>query len=124
MGILLSAILVVFLIAQILTALFLRLEEGSPAKDKDILEMLEKVDYNKIRSKWDNAMYIESTSEYKYSPRIYKTSRWFIYYPYIIDDVGVVPRWYKSRKVIDAKFAELLKGSKYDTNKRKKLGLE
>lgn len=124
MGVLLSAILVAVLLAQLLTSIFLRLEEGSPAKDKDILEMLEKVDYNKIRSKWDNAMYIESTSEYKYSPRIYKNNKWFTYYPYTIDDVGVVPRWYKSRKVIDAKFAELIKGSQYDNNKRKKLGLE
>jgi hypothetical protein len=45
-------------------------------------------------------------------------------YPYSIEGVGVVPRWYKSRKVIDAKFAELFKGSRYETNKRKKLGLE
>ena len=122
MGIFLLAILTAVLLAQLITSVLLRFEEGSPAKDKDILEMLEKAEYDRVRNKWDNSMYIE-TSKYG-TPVIYRNSKWFVYYPYTINDVGVVPRWYKSRKVIDAKFAELIKGSQYDNNKRKKLGLD
>ena len=124
MGILLIAIAVSLLIAQVLTSIFLRFEEGSPAKDKDILEMLEKVEYTEIKQKWDNTFFIEADYRNSNVPRIYKNNKWFIYYPYTIEGVGVVPRWYKSRKVIDAKFKELIKGSRYDNNKRKKLGLE
>jgi hypothetical protein len=124
MGILLSAILVALLIAQLITSILLRWEDGSPAKDKDILEMLEKVKYTEVKQKWDNTFFIEAGYSNIFAPSIYKNNKWFIYYPYTIQGVGVVPRWYKSRKVIDAKFKELIKGSRYDNNKRKKLGLE
>ena len=124
MGILLSAIAVALLIAQLITSILLRLEEGFPAKDKDILEMLEKVEYTKVKQNWDNTFFIDAGYGSNNVPSIYKNSRWFIYYPYTIEGVGVVPRWYRSRKIIDAKFKELIKGSRYDNNKRKKLGLE
>jgi hypothetical protein len=124
MGVLLSAILVGVLLAQLITCIFLRFEEGSPAKDKDILEMLEKASYTEVKQKWDNTFFIEAEYRNSNVPRIYKNHKWFIYYPYTIEGVGVVPRWYKSRKIIDAKFKELIKGSRYDNNKRKKLGLE
>ena len=124
MGILLSAIAVALLIAQLITSILFRLGEGSPAKDKDILEMLEKASYTEVKQKWDNTFFIEADYRNSNIPSIYKNNKWFIYYPYTIQGVGVVPRWYKSRKVIDAKFKELIKGSRYDNNKRKKLGLE
>ena len=124
MGILLIAIAVSLLIAQVITSIFLRFEEGSPAKDKDILEMLEKASYTEVTQKWDNTFFIEAEYRNSNVPRIYKNNKWFIYYPYTIEGVGVVPRWYRSRKIIDAKFKELIKGSRYDNNKRKKLGLE
>jgi len=118
-------ILVVFLVVQLISSIIFRRLEGSPAKDKDILELFEKKgeQYDRISTNWEDIYYIESwkTSSVR---RIQKSNRWFIFYPYIIQDVGVVPIWYKSRKVIDAKFKELLKGSNYNVNKRKKLGLE
>jgi hypothetical protein len=117
-------ILVIFLVAQLVSVAFIRKEDGSPAKDKDILEMLEKRGdlYDRITNTWDDNLVIQS--RYSEVPTITKNDKWFLYYPYTIGGVGAVPRWYKSRKVIDAKFAELFKGSQYDTNKRKKLGLD
>jgi hypothetical protein len=117
--------LVVFLVINAVSHLILRFTYGSPAKDKDILELFEKKgdEYNRIKKNWDDKLSIEN-SRTNDLPRIEKNNKWFILYPYSIEGVGVVPRWYKSRKVIDAKFAELFKGSRYETNKRKKLGLE
>lgn len=119
--ILLTAILIV----QLISVAMLRFEEGSPAKDKDILEFLEKTDkdYTKITQSWSDSFYID-TGYNSTSPRIIRNSKWFLYYPYTIEGVGVVPYWYKSKKVIDRKFSELFKGSQWDTNKRKKLGLD
>lgn len=124
MGIILTVVLVLFLVAQLVSIAFIRIEDGSPAKDKDILELFEKKGnlYDRIHNNWDRNLIIQS--KFSEAPTITRNSKWFIYYPYTIDGVGAVPRWYKSRKVIDAKFAELFKGSQYDTNKRKKLGLE
>ena len=126
MGILFTVIVVALLIAQLITSVFLRFEEGSPAKDKDILELFEKKgeQYDRVTTNWDDVYSIENWRNSSAVPKIEKNSKWWILYPYTIQNVGVVPRWYKSKKVIDAKFAELLKDSKYNTNKRKKLGLE
>lgn len=126
MGILYTIVLVVFIVAQLISNLIVRWSYGSPAKDVDILELFEKKgdSYDDITKNWEDVLTI-SCSDWKVSvPKITKNNKWFVYYPYYIDGVGAVPRWYKSRKVIDAKFAELFKGSRYDTNKRKKLGLE
>ena len=125
MGIILTVLLILFLVAQLVSIAYLRVEDGSPAKDKDILEMLEKKGdlYDRIHNTWNNDLIIQS--KFSQAPQITKNKKWlFAYYPYTINGVGVVPRWYKSRKIIDAKFAELFKGSEYNTNKRKKLGLE
>jgi hypothetical protein len=124
MGIILTVVLILFLVAQLASIAFIRIEDGSPAKDKDILELFEKKGnlYDRIHNNWDRNLIIQS--KFSEAPTITRNNKWFIYYPYTIDGVGAVPRWYKSRKVIDAKFAELFKGSQYDTNKRKKLGLE
>jgi hypothetical protein len=124
MGIILTVVLILFLVAQLASIAFIRIEDGSPAKDKDILELFEKKGnlYDRIHNNWDGNLIIQS--KFSEAPTITRNIKWFIYYPYTIDGVGAVPRWYKSRKVIDAKFAELFKGSQYDTNKRKKLGLE
>ena len=126
MGILFTIVLIVFIVAQLVSNLIVRWSYGSPAKDTDILELFEKKgdSYDDITKSWDDVLTV-SCSDWKVSvPKITKNGKWFIYYPYCIDGVGAVPRWYKSRKVIDAKFAELFKGSRYETNKRKKLGLE
>lgn len=126
MGVLFTLVVVVFVIAQIFSNLVARWTYGSPAKDADILELFEKKgdSYDDITKNWDDVLTI-SCSDWKVEvPKISRNNKWFMYYPYCIEGVGVVPRWYKSKKVIDAKFAELFKGSRYNTNKRKKLGLE
>jgi hypothetical protein len=125
MGALFTIVLVAFIVSQVGSNIILRCTYGSPAKDKDILELFEKKgdEYNRIKKNWDDKLSIEN-SRTNDLPRIEKNNKWFILYPYSIEGVGVVPRWYRSRKVIDSKFAELFKGSRYETNKRKKLGLE
>lgn len=126
MGALFTIVLVLFIVAQLVSNLIVRWSYGSPAEDKDILELFEKKgdSYDNITKSWDNILSISCSNRKVSVPKITKNSKWFMYYPYYIDGVGAVPRRYKSRKVIDAKFAELFKDSRYDTNKRKKLGLE
>jgi hypothetical protein len=121
MGITIILITALFIV-QLISGAILRFEDGSPAKDKDILEFLEKTDkdYTKINSTWSDNLVIYGDQK----PRIIRNHKWFLYYPYTIEGVGVVPYWYKSKKVIDRKFSELFKGSRWDTNKRKKLGLD
>lgn len=123
--ILVYIVIIVFLVINGISHIILRLSEGSPAKDKDILELFEKKgeQYDRIKSNWEERLSIENRS-HDDVPKIEKNRKWFILYPYTIQNVGVVPRWYKSRKVIDVKFAELLKDSKYNKDKRKKLGLD
>ncbi len=118
-------LLTALFIVQLISGAMLRFEEGSPAKDKDILEFLEKIDkgYTKINTNWSGNLCIYGTFDIPH-PRIIRNHKWFLYYPYTIEGVGVVPYWYKSKKVIDRKFSELFKGSRWDTNKRKKLGLD
>lgn len=126
MGALFTIVLVAFIVSQVGSNLIVRWTYGSPAKDADILELFEKKgdSYDDITKNWDDVLTI-SCSDWKVDvPKISRINKWFMYYRYYIEGVGVVPRRYKSRKVIDVKFAELFKGSRYDTNKRKKLGLE
>lgn len=117
-------VLVLVGIANLLSNLGIRLTEGSPAKDSDILEMFEKhgEDYNKLTKNWEDLYNIE-VNTYDF-PRIKQNKSWYVLYPYSINGVGVVPRWYKSKKVIDAKFAELIRKSNVYISKRKKLGLD
>jgi hypothetical protein len=126
MGALFTIILVAFIVSQVGSNIIVRCTYGSPAKDGDILELFEKKGdyYNDISKNWDDVLTISSIDWDVEIPKISRINKWFLYYPYYIEGVGVVPRRYKSRKIIDAKFAELFKGSRYDTNKRKKLGLE
>lgn len=117
-------VLVLVGIANLLSNLGIRLTEGSPAKDSDILEMFEKhgEGYTKLTKNWEDLYSIE-VNTYNF-PRIKQNKSWYVLYPYSINGVGVVPRWYKSKKVIDAKFAELIRKSNVYISKRKKLGLD
>jgi len=126
MGALFTIILVAFIVSQVGSNIIVRCTYGSPAKDGDILELFEKKGdyYNDISKNWDDVLTISSIDWDVEIPKISRINKWFLYYPYYIEGVGVVPRRYKSRKIIDAKFAELFKGSRYYTNKSKKLGLE
>jgi hypothetical protein len=122
--ILLIVLAIVAILAWGIVELFLILEEGTPPKDSDLLEMIEKFGsrYNNVGKNWDDCYYIESITDYKVK-NIWK-SKWSIIFPYYIPDVGAIPIWYKSAGQIDTIFKELKKNSKFENRKRKKLGLD
>ncbi len=119
-------IVLILLIAAILFWIivesFVLCEEGTPAKDSDILEMLEKhgVDFT-VDKKWNDKFKLYP--HWKISaPDIHQT-QYTIIFPYYISGVGVVPIWYKSAGKIKSMFEEKISTSKYKTTKRDKLGL-
>jgi len=121
-----TTIIVLSIIALIIWALaecFILTEEGTPAKDSDILEMLEKykVEYN-VEKKWNDKFKLK-TSYRSDAPSIHQTQRSIIF-PYYISNVGVVPIWYKSASKIKNMFEEKISASTYNTTKRDKLGLK
>jgi hypothetical protein len=99
------------------------LEYESPAKDSDILEMLEKcgADYELDR-KWNDKFKLKAHWQSS-APSIHQT-QYSIIFPYHIDGVGVVPIWYKSVNNIKQIFEEKISASKYAISKRDKLGLK
>jgi len=110
--------------AWVIAELFLFCEEGTPPKDSDVLEMLEKYSnqYNSIRENYSNSYYIQARSNYQVK-EIHKT-KYSLLFPYYISGVGVIPVWYKSASQIETLFKELIKGSEFENKKRKKLGLD
>ena len=102
---------------------FIVLEEGSPAKDSDILEMLEtyKADFD-VDRKWNDKFKLKASYRSN-APSIHQTSNSVIF-PYYISGVGVVPIWYKSTSKIKQMFVEKISASKYTSTKRDKLGLK
>lgn len=98
-------------------------EHGTPAKDSDILEMLEKyeVDFC-VDKKWNDKFKLYTSSYKSNAPDIHQT-QYSIIFPYYISNVGVVPIWYKSTSRIRSMFKEKITASKYTTTKRDKLGL-
>lgn len=100
------------------------LEEGTPPKDSDVLEMLEKYGnhYDDFRENWDGKPYIIGRSSY-HVKQIYKT-KYSLLFSYYISGVGVIPVWYKSASQIETIFKELIKGTEFENKKRKKLGLD
>ena len=97
-------------------------EHGTPANDSDILEMLElrAVDYD-IDRKWNDKFKLKAHWKSE-APSIHQT-QYSIIFPYYIDDVGVVPIWYKSTARIKSIFEAKIAKSKYTVSKRDKLGL-
>ena len=120
--IVLIILLVVTFAFWIVWEMFHIFDQGAPAKDSDILEMLELKgrDYE-IDQTWDDKFKLSAS--YKASaPSIFQTS-YSLLFPYYINNVGVVPVWYKSAKVLDQMFKEKIEASKYQATKRDKLGL-
>jgi hypothetical protein len=120
-------VLIVLLITGILVVSglegFLIMEEGTPAKDQDILEMLEKckAEYG-IDKNWNDEFKLNSSFR-STAPDIHQT-KYSIIFPYYINNVGVVPIWYKSASKIKQMFEEKISASSYTTTKREKLGLK
>jgi hypothetical protein len=119
--------MIVFLIILLILGLVLvesinLFELGSPPKDSDILEMLEKygADYD-VEKKWNDKFILKASFRLNI-PGIHQT-KCSIIFPYYIDDVGVVPIWYNSSNKIKQIFGEKISASKYTITKRDKLGL-
>jgi hypothetical protein len=95
---------------------------GLPPKDSDILEMLEKygVEYE-VDKKWNDKFKLKVSFKSN-SPNINQT-QYSIIFPYYISDVGLIPIWYKSAKIIEQMFKDKITNSKYKTTTREKLGL-
>jgi len=98
-------------------------EFETPAKDLDILEMLEKhkVDYG-LERKWNDKFALKASFRSN-APNICQTE-YSLLFPYYIANVGVVPIWYKSASKIKQMFEEKISASSYTTTKREKLGLK
>lgn len=120
--IILFVLLIVALIMWIIFESLHIFEEGTPAKDSDILEMLEKCQADfYIDKKWNDKFKL-GVSHNSWAPSIHQT-QYSIIFPYYISGVGAVPIWYKSAKVLDQMFKEKIEVSKYKVTKRDKLGL-
>jgi hypothetical protein len=98
-------------------------ELGTPPKDSDILEMLEKysVDYE-LDMKYNDKFKLKKASFKSNAPNIHQT-QYSILFPYYIDGVGLIPIWYKSTKIIEQLFKDKIVNSRYKTTTREKLGL-
>lgn len=97
-------------------------ELGTPPKDSDILEMLEKrgSDYE-LDKKWNDKFKLKAHWRSS-SPSIHQT-QYSIIFPYYIEEVGLIPIWYKSIKIVEELFKNKITKSIYKTTKREKLGL-
>lgn len=123
----LTIVFVVAMFAGVVHEIVFILEKGTPPKDKDVLEMLEKYrDTYTIDKNWNNQFYLESNIDWKSGtptgPRIKKFNYSILWLGYI-EGEGVVPRWYKSSKILKQIFNEKIKASRYYQTKRDKLGL-
>ena len=122
----------IFLTILLFIAIFLAIvheiifvcEYGTPPKDKDVLEMWEKSGdiYNSLDKSYNDQFRLD-TKQWSITPKIIKFNYSLLWFGYI-SDVGVLPRWYKSSKIIKQRFNEEIKNSKYTVTKRDKLGLD
>lgn len=115
-------LLIAFLIWMIVEVLQMS-EEGTPAKDSDILEMLElKSEVYELGQVWDGKFKL--TGSYRHTaPSIFQTS-YSLLFPYYISGVGMVPFWYKSADKIRELFKQKIAKSNFQVTKRDKLGLK
>lgn len=122
----LTIIFFVAIFAAIIHEIVFMITEGTPPKDKDVLEMWEKCKdaYKELDQTYNDQFRLAKGKGY-YDitvPRIIKFNYSLLWFGYITE-VGVLPRWYKSSKIIKQRFNEEIKKSKYTVTKRDKLGL-
>jgi hypothetical protein len=119
--IILFVLLIVALLMWIVFESFHVFEEGAPAKDQDILEMIEaKKSEFYLDKSWNDNFELKSKS---YDTQNISQIKYSLLFPYYINHVGVIPVWYKSAKVLDQMFKEKIAASEYKVTKRDKLGL-
>jgi len=115
-------LLVIALVIGIIIECINMAEHGTPAKDSDILEMLENCESSyEVEKKWNDKFKLKASYR-TLAPTIHQT-QYSVIFPYYISDVGVIPIWYKSAGRIRKIFEEKISASKYDVTKRDKLGL-
>jgi hypothetical protein len=123
----LGFVLAIVLFVAIVHEIVFVFEYGTPPKDKDVLEMWDKYkdSYTDFDQTYNEQFRLYKGSNWKDSNQVSKIIKfnysllWFGY----IKDVGVLPRWYRSSKIIKPRFNEEIKKSKYTVTKRDKLGL-
>ena len=119
---LLVILVIVCLIVLVIVESSNLFELGLPPKDSDILEMLEKYSVGyEIDRKYNDKFKLKASFRSN-SPDIHQT-QYSILFPYYIKDIGLVPIWYKSTKIIEQLFKDKIVNSKYKTTTREKLGL-
>ena len=100
-------------------------ELGSPISDKDISDYLDKIEsknlVNGVSRRWNDKFVLDIIGWP--NPSIYET-QYSIIFPYHIPDVGVIPIWSKSYSRVKKLFKDDIENSTFNTNKRKKLGLD
>lgn len=118
MIVLIAFLIAAFIVWMIVEGLHIS-EEGTPAKDSDILEMLElKGNDYEVGQTWDSKFKLTAST----APSIYET-RYSLLFPYHISGVGMVPFWYKSADKIRELIKHRLAKSNFQVTKRDKLGL-
>lgn len=115
-------VLVIFLIIALITFISFELINinvcGFPPKDEDVLEFIEKVRKSNpylLDGAKPNSMISSSGNPY------ISSSLSTCLMGYYINDVGTIPRWYKSYGEIQKLYTEL--GAENSKTKREKLGL-
>ena len=115
-------VLVIFLIIALITFISFELINinvcGFPPKDEDVLEFIEKVRKSNpylLDGAKPNSMISSSGNPY------ISSSLSTCLMGYYINDVGTIPRWYKSYDEIQKLYTEL--GAENIKTKREKLGL-
>jgi hypothetical protein len=105
-------------------------EIGSPIPDKDISDYLDKIEKENliegVTKRWNDKFVLNVrgyTHRHNSNPNIYQT-QYSLIFPYHISNVGVIPIWSKSYTRIRKIFKEDIEKTPYNTNKRKKLGLD
>jgi hypothetical protein len=94
-----------------------------PAKDNDILELVSNKDKIKdyiLDKKWNDKLKL---CNYDKLPTIHQT-QYSLLFPYYIENIGVVPFWYKSALIIKSIFEDKINKSNLKITKRDKLGLK
>lgn len=100
-------------------------ELGSPISDKDISDYLDKIEsknlVNGVSRRWNDKFVLDIIGWP--NPSIYET-QYSVLFPYHIPEVGVIPIWSKSYSRVKKLFKDDIENSTFNTNKRKKLGLD
>lgn len=133
MTVLTIVLLVVFVTVLVIWGFFeiiILFEEGSPIPEKDISDYLDKIENENlikgVDRSWNGKFFLKVdgyTHRHTDNPNIYET-QFSLLFPYYIYGVGVIPVWSKSYTRVKKLFKENIENSLYQTNKRKKLGLD